>query len=197
MKLQISAGQGPVECELAVGKLAQALCEEFSDTEIHRMTKGYREGCYRSAILESSHDLSFLDGSIKWICQSPFRPNHKRKNWFIDVSPIGEFEGIDVDSSLIRFETFRSSGKGGQNVNKVETGVRAIYEPLGVSAISTDERSQHRNMKLALERLKKLIEEQNTDGRNAIGRSNWLEHTRLVRGNPIRTYEGMAFKLVR
>ena len=137
--------------------------------------------------------MSFLDGTIKWICRSPFRPNHKRKNWFIDVSPIDDFHRIDLDGDLVRFDTFRSGGKGGQNVNKVETGVRATYLPLGLSAISTDERSQHMNKKIALERLRLLIEEHNAQGRRTTDRNNWLEHTRLIRGNEVRVYEGMDF----
>jgi peptide chain release factor len=161
------------------------------------MTKGYQEGCYRSVTVESTHDLSFLDGTIKWICQSPLRPGHKRKNWFIDVSPVGTYNGADFDEKLIRFDTFRSGGKGGQNVNKVETGVRAIYEPLGISAVSTDERSQYLNKKLAVERLYRLVAEHEADGERLTGRANWLEHTRLVRGNELRVYEGMSFRRVR
>jgi peptide chain release factor len=196
MELQISSGQGPVECELAVAKFAHALCKEFADTAIKEMSKGYNDGCYRSVTIESKHDLSFLDGTVKWICKSPFRPGHKRKNWFIDVSPVKIFEGIEFDSDLIRFDTFRSGGKGGQNVNKVESGVRATYVPLGISAVSTDERSQYMNKKLALERLNKLIAEQETDGRRMTDKTNWLEHTRLVRGNAVRVYEGLEFKRI-
>ena len=197
MKLQISTGQGPVECELAVAKFANALCKEIDDAVIARSTPGYHDGCYKSVIIESETDLSFLDGSVKWICQSPFRPNHKRKNWFIDVSPLKSFDGVDVDEELIRFDTFRSGGKGGQNVNKVETGVRATYIPLGLSAVSTDERSQRMNKKLALERLSELINQQNADRKRGADRDNWLEHTRLVRGNELRIYEGMDFKRIK
>ena len=197
MQIQISSGQGPTECELAVGKFAAALCEEFDDTAITQMTPGFREDCYRSIIIESRHDLSFLEGTVQWICQSPFRLNHKRKNWFIDVSPIGKFNNTVLDIKLIRFDTFRSGGKGGQNVNKVETGVRATYVPLGLSAISTNERSQHMNKKLALERLYQLVAEQNANGRRVTDRGNWLEHTRLVRGNAVRVYEGLEFKRIK
>ena len=196
MELQISSGQGPVECELAVGKFALALCEEFDGAVIKQKTPGVREGCFRSVVIESGHDLAFLDGTVKWICQSPFRPDHKRKNWFIDVSPLSNFDGAAFDSRLVRIDTFRSSGKGGQNVNKVETGVRATYLPLGLSAVSTDERSQYMNKKLALERLCTLIADYNASGKRTINRRNWLEHTRLIRGGAIRVYEGMAFNRI-
>ena len=197
MELQISSGQGPVECELAVAKFAHALCEEFADTVIKSTTPGFHDGCYRSVVIESKIDLSFLDGSIKWICQSPYRLGHKRKNWFIDVSPFSGFDETPFDDSQVKFETFRSGGKGGQNVNKVETGVRAIYLPLGISAISTDERSQHMNKKVALERLRLMVKEQNATGKRQIDRSNWLEHTRLVRGHELRVYKGVDFMRVK
>jgi peptide chain release factor len=196
MLLQISSGQGPEECELAVAKLANALCREFADTVIKQTYPGLRAGCYRSSVLESGQDLSFLDGLIKWVCKSSFRLQHKRKNWFVDVSPIKSVGEAELDSEQIVFETFRSSGKGGQHVNKTESGVRATYVPLGLSAISTDERSQHLNKKVATERLQKLVEEHYAEGKRTVERGNWLEHTRLVRGNAIRVYEGMEFRRV-
>ena len=142
-------------------------------------------------------ELSFLDGSVKWICQSPFRPTHRRKNWFVDVSPLRAFYCVNIEGELIRFDTFKSGGKGGQNVNKVETGVRATYVPLGLSVVSTDERSQHMNKKLALERLNELIKQQNDDGKRTVDWDNWLEHTRLVWGNELRIYEVMNFKRIK
>ena len=196
MELQISSGQGPVECELAVAKFAHALCEEFEGITIKQTVLGSRKDCFRSIILECKLDLSFLEGTVKWICQSPFRPTHKRKNWFIDVSPLSPFDSADFDKTLIRIDIFRSSGKGGQNVNKVETGVRATYIPLGLSATSTDERSQSMNRKLAMERLRKLVEEKEAEGKNLVDRDNWLEHSRLVRGNEQRVYEGLDFQRI-
>jgi len=197
MKLQISSGQGPIECELAVGKLAAALCKEYSGTIIKQEVHGYQDDCFKSIIIESEDDLSCLDGSIKWICQSPFRPSHKRKNWFIDVSPLKSYDYAGIDEKLIRFDTFRSGGKGGQNVNKVETGVRATYVSLGLSAVSTDERSQFMNKKTALERLNKMIAELEAAEKRNTDRSNWLEHTRLIRGNELRVYEGPDFKRIK
>ena len=196
-RLQISSGQGPVECELAVAKFAEALCAEFSGAVVSHSTPGVHGGCFKSVVIESQQDLSHLEGSIKWICQSPFRPNHRRKNWFIDVSPVRRFDEMKLDDTLISFDTFRSSGKGGQNVNKVETGVRATYLPLGISVTSTDERSQHMNKKRALERLHKKVAEQNKSVKRNTDRTNWLEHTRLERGNAVRVYEGMDFRRVK
>ena len=114
MRLQISSGQGPAECELAAGKLLEALQKEFpSLTEISRVS-GKHPGCIRSVMLETNEDLSFLEGTVKWQCVSPYRPKHKRKNWFVDISVCGEdAPATRFDEELVRFETFRSGGHGG------------------------------------------------------------------------------------
>jgi peptide chain release factor len=197
MELQISSGQGPAECELGVGKLFSSLLKEFPGTAVVGKTAGDRRGGFRSVRLSSETDLSFLEGSVLWICKSPYRPHHGRKNWFIDVSVCHSAETVDFDRLSVRFETFRSGGHGGQNVNKVETGVRAIHEPTKISAVSTDERSQHLNKQIALRRVAEAVAALNADGRAAAKSLDRLEHTRIERGNPVRVYEGMEFKRVR
>ena len=62
------------------------LKNEFPDMEIVNEVKTKYAGCYRSVVVSTSQDISHLQGIIKWIAQSPFRPKHKRKNWFIDLS---------------------------------------------------------------------------------------------------------------
>ena len=192
--IQISSGQGPDECELAVAKLFDALCREYPDIALIEKSPGRREGCYKSVRFSGGSELRSLEGSIQWICQSPFRPHHGRKNWLVDVSVCAAADELPFDEGLIRFETFRSSGKGGQHVNKTESGIRAIYEPTGDSTISTDERSQHRNKQIAVERLKEQISGRNQVSQDRAENQNWIEHYRIVRGDPVRIYEGMDFK---
>lgn len=193
--IQISSGQGPDECELAVAKLFTALCREFTNIELIDKSPGRQEGCFKSIRFYGDSGLRTLDGSVKWVCVSPFRPKHKRKNWFVDVSVCTEADAVSFQEDRIRFETFRSSGKGGQHVNKTESGIRAIYEPTGDSVVAMDERSQHRNKQLATERLKKLFSEKNQVEQGNAKTQNWLENYKIVRGNPVRIYEGMEFKL--
>ena len=134
-----------------------------------------------------------MEGNVQWICKSPFRPHHKRKNWFVDVSVIPEVENICKEQEL-RFERFHSGGKGGQNVNKVETGVRLIHILTGITVTSTSERSQWANRKDALNKLNVILRQKELDEKKKQVNSAWREHMQIVRGNPVRVYEGMEFK---
>lgn len=194
MTVQISAGQGPAECQLAVAKLFAALKKEYGDMEIVSETKGSERGCLDSVRFRTEHDLSGLEGTVLWICQSPFRKNHKRKNWYVDVSVIPEREEIPSEKEY-RIEKFHSGGKGGQNVNKVETGVRIIHIPTGLTTQSTRERSQFQNRQRAMEMLQKKLYALRQEQEKKQLSAAWSEHYRIVRGNPVRTYAGEDFLL--
>ena len=194
MIVQISAGQGPSECQLAVAKLFEALKKEYEDLEILSDTKGFEKGCLDSIRFRTEQDLSSLEGTVLWICKSPFRKNHKRKNWYVDVSIIPEQGEITTDKEY-RIEKFHCGGKGGQNVNKVETGVRITHIPTGLVAQSTEERSQFQNKQRAMEKLQdKLTDLQKVQEARQINAA-WREHNRIVRGNPARVYMGEKFIL--
>ena len=194
MIVQISAGQGPSECQLAVAKLYEAFKKEYEDLEIISDTKGYEKGCFDSIRFRTTYDLSSLEGTVLWICKSPFRPNHKRKNWYVDVSIIPEQGEIAADREY-RIEKFHCGGKGGQNVNKVETGVRIIHIPTGLVSQSTEERSQFQNKRKAMEKLQEKLADLQKEQKAKQKSAAWKEHNRIVRGNPVRVYEGEKFIL--
>ena len=193
MIVQLSSGQGPVECELAVSKLFDILKKEFPDMELLSSHTGKEKGCHTSILFSTEFDFSSLEGSIQWICKSPYRPNHRRKNWFVDVSIIPETAPVSAEGE-VRFERFHCGGKGGQNVNKVETGVRLIHIPTGITVTSTSERSQFMNRKDALNKLNAILKEQAVSAQKKQIANAWQEHTQIVRGNPVRVYEGPAFR---
>ena len=192
MRVQISSGQGPAECGLAVGLFYRQLQKEGRDIRLIQSVRAKGGKGYSSILFETEEDMRELEGSVLWICRSPYRPKHRRKNWFIDVSVLEQLPDTQGDMKL-RFETFRSKGKGGQHVNKVETGVRVIHVPTGISVVSTEARSQHMNKKLAMNRLCDILADMELDNRRREKELAWMEHTRLERGNPVRVYEGMDF----
>lgn len=197
MILQISSGMGPVECRAAVGGIFRKLKIEFPEIEEIMSVKGEVDGAFSSIIFSSEQNLSSLEGTMQWICKSSYRPGHKRKNWFVDVSRIPEAAEVDaaLSKDKIKIEKFHSGGPGGQNVNKVETGVRITHLPTGLTVSSTKERSQHANIQDALKKLTSVLCEINASSRDKQKNDAWSKHAQIVRGNPVRIYEGSEFRL--
>ena len=196
MLYQISSGQGPVECEIAVKKFFNSLVNEFGDVEMMCQRINKRTKQPDSIIVDTESDLSSLEGTIQWICKSPARPHHLRKNWFINFSsiPYTEIDVDSVDRKDLRIESFRSSGHGGQHVNKTESGVRVTHVPTELVVTSTKERSQYLNRVDAMKKLYTILEEQDRINKANDKKTAWMKHNRLIRGNPVRVYEGMKFE---
>jgi peptide chain release factor 2 len=101
--------------------------------------------------------LKVEKGTHRLVRISPFNANDKRQTSFagVEVMPLIDYEvNLEIPDKDLRYETFRSGGKGGQNVNKVETGARVIHIPTGIAVRCTEERSQQQNKEKGLVILK-------------------------------------------
>ncbi|MPT36522.1 MAG: peptide chain release factor H, partial [Flavobacterium sp.] len=133
-------------------------------------------------------------GSILWIGKSTFRKLHKRSNWFIGIFELEGLEELEFNEKNIQFQTARSQGSGGQNVNKVSSAVRATHIPTGISVVAMDSRSQHQNKKTATERLVQKLEEATLALLKKEVDKKWENQLNIVRGNPKRVFSGTDFK---
>lgn len=195
MIYEISSGNSPAECELAVAKFAEYLVKNYG-AEIVKSSAGYNKRTFRSVTVRSDNDLTEFIGSVFWVCKSPYRTGHKRKNWYIDFKASNQAENAEFDTEKVVFSTFHSGGNGGQNVNKVETGVRAMYPPTGDVTVCTEERSQYANKKKALIRLEKIVESRNTAVKNENSNLMRISHVNLERGNAVAKFAGEKFKRI-
>ena len=201
--IQITSGRGPLECQWVVAKVLKVFLDEAKDNTINYEIIHREEGDENltlksvTILLKSKELNGFLKnwlGSICWIGKSTFRKLHKRSNWFIGIFELEEWEKINFNEKDIRFQTARRQGSGGQNVNKVNTAVRATHIPTGLSVFAQDSRSQLENKKLSISRLKEKVLEQNISMLQKRMQDTWNNHLQVQRGNPVRTFSGTDFK---
>jgi len=195
--IQITGGRGPVECARTVALVAKELQNEYPDLELVDYEAHNAEpGCFMSMTFSTcSENVAQMkmewEGTVQWIAtKNPYRPYHKRKNWFVGVHFFNETSVIKIDDRDIRYETSRSGGTGGQNVNKVETAVRAIHIPTGLSVRCEEERSQALNKAKARERLILKLSAINDAKKAESERQIWSNHNTLERGNAEKTFKG-------
>ena len=199
--LHLTSGKGPAECRWVVARLAEAFADEAARIGVTCEVLDAQDELPASLLMRVSGDgaLAFVrerTGTVLWIGESPFRPRHKRRNWFVGVALAPMPEDVpDLRDSDIDFQAMRASGPGGQHVNKTDSAVRATHRPTGLVATAQEQRSQHANRKLAKLKLAMLLDERRSGASDDVRHEQWSVHQQLERGNPVRIYTGPKFKL--
>ena len=200
VRLLVTAGDGPRECRRAVslclGRLErEALRGGLYVDIVQDETEGSDEIASALVTLRGSDVEQFARrwiGTVQWIANSPYRPHHRRRNWFIGIFELGALDEstIELKDSELRFEAFRAGGPGGQHQNTTDSAVRLTHVPTGMSVVVRSERSQHRNKQIARERLVDRFLLMQLQSRNADDAKRFLLHRQIERGNPVRVFRG-------
>ena len=201
--IQITSGKGPLECQWVVAKVLKVFLQEAAQEGISYTILSREEGDANLTVksvtlqLKGKELAPFLKswlGTMCWVGKSTFRKFHQRSNWYIGVFELDQLQRQTFSERDVQFQTTRSQGNGGQNVNKVNTAVRATHLPTGVSVFAQDSRSQLENKKLALARLKEKLAEMELQQLAEQAQNHWNNHTQVQRGNPVRTFKGTDLK---
>jgi|APCry1669189000_1035189.scaffolds.fasta_scaffold44752_2 peptide chain release factor len=203
--IQVSAGKGPKECSLAVRLTLEKLMKEAKNMDCVVDILEFSGEPNLKAIdsvllsvkgLSVSQLIQNWSGTIQWNCVSPFRPTHKRKNWFIAIHTltVPTFNDTTINEKDVVFEAMRASGPGGQHVNKTDSAIRATHIKSGIVVTAREERSQLMNKKLALARIASALKEQKNIAIASQEQLRWELHQQLERGNPKRIFQGLNFE---
>jgi peptide chain release factor 2 len=144
--------------------------------------------------------VSTESGVHRLIRISPFDQAARRHTSFASVFVIPEVDDrieIDVKPEELRVDTYRSGGKGGQNVNKVETAVRITHLPSGIVVQCQNERSQHKNRELAMKVLRSRLYDLEIEKRQAETRKMDETKRDISFGSQIRTYTLQPYRLIK
>lgn len=203
----IHAGQGGVEA-MDWAQMLQRMYQKYFDKkgwdyEVTDLIAGEEAGIKSVTLtVKDSHVYGYLKheaGTHRLVRQSPFNADRLRQTSFalVEVLPVSEKPEVEIRDEDLEFESFRASGHGGQNVNKVSTAVRLRHKPSGIVVTSQAERRQEQNRKIALQILgAKLWAMAETEAKKEEQQLK-KGRTKATWGTQIRSYVLHPYKLVK
>ncbi|MEI8041178.1 MAG: peptide chain release factor 2 [Verrucomicrobiota bacterium] len=174
-------------------------------SEVTDLLKGETAGVKSVTLLiqgENAYGFTKAERGVHRLVRiSPFDSNKRRHTSFASVDVIAEIEEdtgeIAIPPTEFSVDTFRSGGKGGQNVNKVETAVRITHIPTGLVVASQSQRSQHQNRATAMKLLLSRIYAQRVDAQKAEMERFYGDKGSISWGNQIRSYVFQPYRMVK
>lgn len=206
--VNIFAGAGGEDAEDWVRMLLQMYIK-FSDIkkwqinfldENQNSNGGFRSVTFEIVGKDVYGSLKHESGVHRLVRKSPFNAAGKRQTSFAMVEVLPEFKSDEfkIKDDELEIQFTKSSGPGGQNVNKRETAVRIVHKPTGISAFVSNERSQAQNKEKAMELIRgkiyTLLEKQK---KNEISELSVSKSTEATWGSQIRSYVLHPYKLVK
>jgi len=205
--LEINAGAGGTEsCDWA--EMLARMYVRWSEAhgyqvELQAETPGEETGIKSVAYKVSGHNaygwLKSEAGVHRLVRISPFGSGDKRQTSFSSVwvyPVVDDAIEIEVADKDIRIDTYRSSGAGGQHVNKTDSAVRITHHPTGI-VVTSSEKSQHQNRDIAMKALKSRLYQMELDRRNAAINAAHESKGDAGWGNQIRSYVLQPYQMVK